>query len=595
MQFLPLFLFALKAAATITLSPIVTPSLHRRDVDFPALLTPQSEVTISYGSPNTEHTASARISALPDHPILLLDSLPVRRVWSNDVNVLVIFSSVEDAERALLIWHGREGMVVIRESREEVFMVKKIEIEDYVVRLWTDRLEWSDAFSSMRMELGYDDEAAASELRKRGNSNKNSTAEEEADGSEVQATLNMAVGNATDRVQLYPPALTSRAAPTREIAPDLQIHCVGCRTQGKVSVHAALDIDATFLSNDKSKRDLAKVETAFFEITVTEELKAWANLEFAGSVTSTLTYQRSLLPTPIVITSIRLGNLIQIGPRVDLEIEAVVKTGVAKANFTYGAEVTIPVAAMARLDYVGKGNNSKATGWNESTITEIPLNFNSVDVGYSFEVNVTARPKLHLGIYSVGMSLDGSEAASIGAGLNLDMPRFYAIGELVSNVSTTSCEAQGVNDYTYFPDAVKLDTGVSLAVVFAAESETNIDFLPNAVERIFNQEWTYDLWRKEFPNPTMCLGIDMKNGTVGKDVGRTVDVPKVEKKVEADGVLPDGVTKEELASATANDTSLPSGVAALVQDDNESSAAPRVQAACAALFVGIATGAWLVL
>lgn len=122
MQFLPFLLFALEAAATITLSPIIGSSLHRRDVDLPTLLAPQPVVTITYGSPSTDHIASARISALPDHPIVLLDRLPTRGVWSNDVNVLVVFGNVDDAERALLAWHGHEGMVLIKESSEEAFM-----------------------------------------------------------------------------------------------------------------------------------------------------------------------------------------------------------------------------------------------------------------------------------------------------------------------------------------------------------------------------------------------------------------------------------------------------------------------------------------
>jgi len=247
---------------------------------------------------------------------------------------------------------------------------------------------------------------------------------------------------------------------------------------------------------------------------------------------------------------------LSIGPIFDFNIKLQLVSDTVSLNFTYGAEVTVPAGALARLDYASL-NASTASGWDKAEINEIPFNINEISSQLSLMLNITASPVLTVGL----LFLEG-EVGTVDTGFSLDLPTLYANATEVTNV-TSSCNAVGQTDYEYYPHAVEMKSGVSLALHAFSEAKTG-DESPLAFSKGFDNV----LLQKAFPAGDLCLTFgdptrlgELKNTS---DVKPSVDIPKLETAVEKDGgKLPSGIDPSLLAGLGP----LPTTLAGLVNSN----------------------------
>lgn len=168
---------------------------------------------------------------------------------------------------------------------------------------------------------------------------------EEEDGFRGNATVSFNTGRVGTRTKLFPLPLQETMPGT--VAPsDFQVHCIDCRTEGKIFISGELDIDSDFLSmNDggDGSFDMIKVNTSWFQVTVEEDLRAAALLEvFFGGNISFPEIAKSLLPLgAIPLSPFSLGSALTIGPMLDLEIVFGLEAMATSANISFGTEITV--------------------------------------------------------------------------------------------------------------------------------------------------------------------------------------------------------------------------------------------------------------
>jgi hypothetical protein len=119
---------------------------------------------------------------------------------------------------------------------------------------------------------------------------------------------------------------------------------------------------------------------------------------------------------------------------------------------------------------------------------------------------------------------------------------------------TSACTAPGAEDYSYYPSAIKVQTGLGLELRAVAAFEAGgTGVLPALID----QEFKYSLLAKEFPAEDLCYGFDeQKLGRMFEitDEEPTVNVTKVQSVLDAGGTLPSGVDPGLFPSATATAT-----------------------------------------
>ncbi|KAF8540636.1 hypothetical protein BDD12DRAFT_804402 [Trichophaea hybrida] len=580
---LSLFLSPIPASPSPRALRPINSRLHRRS--HGSALIPADSAVISYREdyPGIYH-ADVTLNAHPQHQVLLLEDIEeyISTVSCHAGGIELRFSSLTEALLAANHWvpgvvvvtnHAAQGcggegdrvpylfvpnhpppiLPMLNESR-----VKRIDSSNIpTLHLNAMKISWR--------------QAAKTELRRR-----------QKDGSEGQGNISIDT-NIPDRVQLYPPIITfgnkaddsvspqesgkpadknsnkdSGKQPTNDkvvasISPNFLATCVGCTTSGQILVKAAFDVDMNFpdFGRSNGNSSLIVLDAAMLEVEIASDLKARANIEMFSGVKSMIKFTQSVLPVPITISPFQLGTFLSVGPIFDFEIEMVIEGPSASVNFMYGAELVVPKGAKATLDY-GKSNKTAASGWDKSEITEIPFNIISLDGELSFAVNLTARPKFTFGVL-VG---DGT-VATLDAGFELDLPKVYSKATAVKNVSTT-CQPPSANDYTFHPSAIKISSGLGIALRAVAQFQAGGT---GPLPALINQQFDYALFEKDFPAKDICLGFDtqrlgeMKNITEFKT---QIDVVKVQAVVDKTGQLPSGVDEksfEEAGGKVRNNTS----------------------------------------
>ncbi|KAA8895121.1 hypothetical protein FN846DRAFT_971049 [Sphaerosporella brunnea] len=334
------------------------------------------------------------------------------------------------------------------------------------------------------------------------------------DGENAEATLSLTTP-LPERILLYPLPVGSRnktgggggdkntAGQSQSATKtDIQVSCVDCSTSGSLLVKAAFDFDLLGTDNNTvGSLEVGKLDAASLYIELAEDFNATANLEiFAGASTS-LSFQQSIFPLgPIALSPFNLGGVLSVGPLFDFEVVLDIAGPSGSVNMSYGTELVVPKGSKANLTY-GANNQSFASGWDEARIHEIPFNVTALDGELSFGVNLTARPR-----FTFGIQMLGGAVATLDAGFEADLPKVYAKATAVTNVTST-CAPAGAGNGTYYPAAIKLETGLGLELRAVAGFEAGGQgILPALIDQTFS----YPLLSKDFPGAELCYGFDEK-------------------------------------------------------------------------------------
>ena len=122
---------------------------------------------------------------------------------------------------------------------------------------------------------------------------------------------------------------------------------------------------------------------------------------------------------------------------------------------------------------------------------------------------------------------------------------------------TATCEKPSAKDYDYFPSAVRIETGVGLAVRAVAQIKAGGSALiPDLIDKSFE----YLLFEKDEQISNECVGFDTEKLGGLKDLKtewkdhKVLDVAKVQAVVDETGQLPIGVDAEVFKAATGQNT-----------------------------------------
>ena len=119
---------------------------------------------------------------------------------------------------------------------------------------------------------------------------------------------------------------------------------------------------------------------------------------------------------------------------------------------------------------------------------------------------------------------------------------------------TATCEKPSAKDYSYFPSATKIETGIDLALRAVAQIEVgsrNV-LAPDLIDKSFE----YTLFEKHIPVSNACAGFDTEKLGGLKDLKtewkdhKVLDVAKVQAVFDKTGQLPVGVDAEAFNAAT---------------------------------------------
>ena len=129
---------------------------------------------------------------------------------------------------------------------------------------------------------------------------------------------------------------------------------------------------------------------------------------------------------------------------------------------------------------------------------------------------------------------------------------------MINNCPTTDvtaiCEKPSAKDYSYFPSATKIETGIDLALRAVAQIEVGSRNV--LIPDLINKSFEYTLFEKHIPVSNACAGFDTEKLGGLKDLKtewkdhKVLDVAKVQAVVNETGQLPVGVDAEAYKAAT---------------------------------------------
>ncbi|KDQ59203.1 hypothetical protein JAAARDRAFT_46734 [Jaapia argillacea MUCL 33604] len=340
----------------------------------------------------------------------------------------------------------------------------------------------------------------------------------------------------------------------------LEIYCVGCVSRTNFSL--TLDFDGQFsgietcVTNPDQCFNLT-IASADFQVVEFEQL---VELEISMQEAISVTYSQDVINVQIGQgwnSHFQIFDLFTISPRIGLAV-AFDFDMYGSANFSFGANASIPQGASAGVDFVGPSAN--ATGWNGAGVQIIPFRLNSG----SFNMSSTAALSPFIGVLLTA----GSDSAT--ARITSNVPTVYFDSAVVEQVNR-ECNPIGDDDFESFDVAFSLGAGMNLSTVASLTLDAGFESLPHDWNTTFWEHWLPFLpdldqgvqkcyiiagdapsTTASYIDKSLQTLIPAPTGTlvIAASAVPTFNIPKIESYYSAQGHLPTNVNYTQLVKAT---------------------------------------------
>ncbi|KDQ59202.1 hypothetical protein JAAARDRAFT_715689 [Jaapia argillacea MUCL 33604] len=359
----------------------------------------------------------------------------------------------------------------------------------------------------------------------------------------------------SDSINLTQPGQSEQAM----IDASLEIYCVGCVSRTNFSL--ALDFEGHFtnVTTCFETPDYCYNLTAASADFQVEEFEQLAELEISVQESLSVTYTHEVAFTPIKPGWSILG-LFDIGPSVGLAVSFDFEM-YGGANFSFGANASIPQGASAGVDFANLSNH--ATGWDGAGVKIIPFRLN----GGSFNLSATAALSPFI---QVAINVGSNNGAT--ARITPNIPLIHFGSAVVAQVNR-ECNPIGDDDFESFDVAFSLEASMNLTTV------ASFTLGSSSFRSIPSEDWEHTFWEDPLPFiPELDQGvhkcfiiagdapsttasyidkslqtlIPASTGTLvmAASAVPTFNIPKIESYYSAQGHLPTNVNYTQLVKAT---------------------------------------------
>ncbi|KAF2796358.1 hypothetical protein K505DRAFT_359395 [Melanomma pulvis-pyrius CBS 109.77] len=459
-------------------------------------------------------TFAARVNLAGDRPTLFLEDFEhlLDMVDCSDSAMTLAFRDAAFFEKAKYACASMdEGLIVSSHSScsdssaHSVFNVSNIEYDKGNSRIVLSIHEttWLRSFPARKIEFGHTSDRHYIHRHDRLSGRASGT---QSMSGIIEAAASTLIPTATPTANSVTFDLSSGAADTMFTWPSgpganlsITAGCKKCTTKGQLVITQGeielMDISDLLKPVLNHEQEIDFVQRGYFEL----ELNGFeASVLLRAEPPTSVEFQYDLFSVPVhgfVIPKFgAAGVLFQPQLVFNLTINRAVE-------LTWGFKVTVPDKSTIRLD-IGQFNQSRTTGFNETTVSSLPFNANDSDIELTLQAGL--RPFL-----PIGMSFFQDKLKVCG-GPTLDLPYIdTTIAQLATSAVDANCETGKGQGSARFQDTFKNLTHISASVAMGVGFEFEADVVGFPAAR-FNSS----VWSRVESLPTACLAFGRETGMV---------------------------------------------------------------------------------